>query len=387
MAQNNPLKNSLSSWKITLAIAIGLSIAVWMIYRSFNQTTFILSAKNKGNYAWIDANKNGVVDIHNNSEFIKSNHGDYSRETVSAVINSIEFGFSAWAWLFLAICFMVGRDFFYMLRIRILTKKELTWKRSFFVIMLWEFASALTPGVVGGATVAMFILNREKIDLGRSTAIVVITALLDNLFYVLMIPIVFLLIDQRDLFPLHEQGSLGVQVVFWSGFVVILTICLFLFACIFVYPNLAKKVLSFIFRFSILKRWRSSAMKTGDEIFVTSKELRNEPPSFWVKAFLSTCGSWISRYLVINALMQAFLTLSWHQHFLLLGKQLVLWLFMLVSPTPGASGVAEYAFGELLGTFTASSLLLVVLAIIWRLISYFPYLIIGAFLLPRWLRK
>ena len=60
---------------------------------------------------------------------------------------------------------------------------------------------------------------------------------------------------------------------------------------------------------------------------------------------------------------------------------------MMVSPTPGGSGVAEYAFGELLASFSTSAILIVGLAILWRLISYFPYLFIGAFILPRWLKS
>lgn len=376
-----------SGWKILLPVVIGLTIASWMIYRSVNQTTFIQVEQGSGGYKWVDANQNGKIDFHNSSEFLAVPKGNYNLETVSSVIRSIHWGAEAWFWLLMAILFMVGRDFFYMLRIRILTKKDLTWRKSFVVIMLWEFASALSPGVVGGAAVAMFILNREKIALGRSTAIVVITALLDNLFYVLMIPLVFLVIDQNNLFPTSTGSSQNIYFVFWTGFTLIATVCVFLFASIFLYPNLAKRFLGFLFRFPLLKRWRSSAIQTGEEIALTSQELKTEPVSFWLKAFFSTLGSWLSRYLVINALLQAFLQLSVFDHFLLLGKQLVLWLFMLISPTPGASGVAEYAFGELLANFTASSMLLVALAVIWRLISYFPYLLIGAILVPRWLRK
>ena len=88
-----------------------------------------------------------------------------------------------------------------------------------------------------------------------------------------------------------------------------------------------------------------------------------------------------------HCLLNAFLHLDLFENMLALGKQLVLWLFMLVSITPGGSGVAEYGFGELLSTFTTSSLLLAAMAIIWRLISYFPYLFIGSILLPRWMRR
>ena len=383
---NNPLAKSFSKWRILIPVIIGLAITSWMIYRSVSQTTFIKVEANKGDYKWADSNGNKTLDIHDESDFVAVPQGNYNLESFNSVLASIEWGAQVWFLLFMAFVFMIGRDLFYIIRIRILTKGELTWRRSFIVIMLWEFASALSPGVVGGAAVAMFILNREKIALGRSTAIVVITALLDNLFYVLMIPLVFIVIDQNMLFPESVEGSRSVQAVFWTGFAVITSLCAFLFASIFIFPNLAKTVLGFVFRIPFLKRWRNTAIQTGEEIYTTSKELKKEPVSFWIKAFLSTCGSWISRYLVINAILQAFLNLSVFEHFLLLGKQLVLWLFMLISPTPGASGIAEYAFGELLSNFTASAMMLVALAVIWRLISYFPYLIIGAVLVPRWLR-
>ena len=383
---NNPLAKSFSKWRVLIPVFMGLAIASWMIYQSVKRTTFIKVEANTGNYKWIDSSGNKTIDIHDESDFIAVPQGDYNLESFNSILASIDWGFQVWFWLLMAFVFMIGRDLFYIIRIRILTKGELSWRRSFIVIMLWEFASALSPGVVGGAAVAMFILNREKIALGRSTAIVVITALLDNLFYVLMIPLVFIVIDQNALFPESVEGSRSVQAMFWTGFAVITSICAFLFACIFIFSNLAKSVLGFMFRIPFLKRWRNSAIQTGEEIYTTSKELKKEPVSFWVKTFLSTCGSWVSRYLVINAILQAFLNLSVFEHFLLLGKQLVLWLFMLISPTPGASGVAEYAFGELLSNFTASAMLLVALALIWRLLSYFPYLIIGAVLVPRWLR-
>jgi uncharacterized protein (TIRG00374 family) len=140
-----------------------------------------------------------------------------------------------------------------------------------------------------------------------------------------------------------------------------------------------------ICRLPFLNKWRDRAAKTGEDIVIAATEFKKENLVYWIKLFLITCGSWISRYLVINAVLQAFLVLGFMDHILILGKQLVLWLFMLISPTPGASGVAEYAFGELLSGFSESALLLATMAIIWRLVSYFPYLFIGAVLLPRWI--
>jgi uncharacterized protein (TIRG00374 family) len=387
MSDPDVIKSSFQKWKIWTAIILGISVAGFMLYRSLSETRFVKVAEGTGTHKWIDSNQNGVIDFSQVADFKKEPGGNYKIETLSDVLVSISWTEKTFFWIFIALLCMVGRDFFYMWRIRLLTNHQLTWNKSFSVIMLWEFASALSPGVVGGAAVAMFILNREKIALGRSTAIVIITTMMDNLFYVMMIPLTFLFISSSDLFPHSYSGSQAIQVVFWTGYSIIAAAALLLFVALFIWPTFSKKFLGGIFSLPILKRWKSKAIQTGDDIIITSKEMKKETFLSWLKLFLVTCGSWISRYLVINAILQAFLDLTLNDHMLILGKQFVLWLFMLVSPTPGASGVAEYAFGELLVSFSESTILLAGMAVIWRLISYFPYLFIGAWILPRFLRK
>ncbi len=381
------IERSFQGWKMWLGISIGVFVAAWMLYSSISATRFIEAENGKGSYRWEDKNHNQYVDLADTKEFIYDTNGTYRKQTVSDALRLIHWTPTSFLWILVALLCVVGRDFFYMLRIRLLTHNELNWKASFYVIMLWEFASALSPGVVGGVAVAMFILNKEKIDLGRSTAIVLITAMMDNLFYVLMIPFVFLFIDSATLFPSHSFGSSSVQFIFWTGFFVFLGLTLFLFTSLFILPSFAKRILGFVFSLPFLNRRKEKVTAIGDNIEKTALLMRKEPFFFWLKVFLATCGSWISRYLVINALLQAFLQLGLLDHILLLGKQLVLWLLMRVSPTPGGSGIAEYAFGELLVDFSQSALLLASLAIVWRLMSYFPYLFIGAFLLPRWLKR
>ena len=51
------------------------------------------------------------------------------------------------------------RDAAYMLRLRILSLGSMRWRQCFDSIVLWEFASALTPSVVGGSAVAILILT------------------------------------------------------------------------------------------------------------------------------------------------------------------------------------------------------------------------------------
>lgn len=60
-------------------------------------------------------------------------------------------------WILLAFVMMAIRDLAYMYRIKVLSGNLISWRRSFPVIMLWEFASAITPTMVGGTALAFFI--------------------------------------------------------------------------------------------------------------------------------------------------------------------------------------------------------------------------------------
>ncbi len=384
---SSPLRKIAGGWKVFIAIAIGLVVSGWILYSNMNQIQFIDVDEGTGEFEWIDGNGNGVVDTHLEEDFKLSETGNYHLQTASDSLKNIDWSFHTFFWLLGAIIFTAGRDFFYMVRIRILTKNKLSWKSALYVILLWEFASAISPGVVGGAAVAMFILNREGIPFGRATAIVIITAFMDNLFYVVMIPLIFIFVSYGSVVTFGDETSTFLSMWFYGGFLIILSVCILLYLTIFWYPKLASKFLLLIFKLPFLNRWKVIAIEWGKDIELASKQFKEENRVYWFKVFGATMASWLSRYLVINAILNAFLDLGIMDNVRILGKQFVLWLFMLVTPTPGGSGMAEYAFGELLSDLGISALVLAVMALIWRLVSYFPYIFIGVILLPFWLRK
>lgn len=378
----------LSGKRILIAIAIGLSFSLYMVISAIFDVTFEEVQMGEGDYIHIESNLQ--FDKTDENQFELKENGNYIKRTYRDALRKANWTFYSFLWIVGALFMMAIRDFAYMIRIRVLTDKRLSWKQSFFVILIWEFASALSPGVVGGAAVAMFILAREKIEMGRATAIVVVTALMDNLFYIVMTPLVFLFISNADLFPVGNETSFissNTQTIFWLGFSIIVGVCTVLFVSIFFYPKLIKLIITLIFRLPFLKRWKEGAMQTGEDVMVTSRELRGKPVSYWFISFGATIMSWVARYLVINFILMAFVEIGFLDNVLIFGKQLIMWLIMLVSPTPGGSGIAEVIFADLLGNFVASSLLISALAILWRLISYFPYLFIGFILFPRWLKS
>lgn len=348
--KSNPIRQLLSPGKILIPIGIGIALVAFFLIRDYNAQKQALAAIN---WTWT-------------STF----------------------------WFGVALIMVALRDIGYMIRIRILTDYKLNWRQAFDVIMLWEFASSITPSIVGGSSVAIFIVNREKISLGRSTAVVMITAFLDELFYVLMVPLLLVIVGWSDLFPMALQKSffgftLGAREIFIVGYVFILMLITMIWLGIFRYPLAAKKLLIAVFSLRFLKRWQKGAEETGEDLMITSKELKEKPRSFWLNAFVATFLSWTARFWVVNFLILSFtlVDISLLEHFLIYARQLVMWVILLISPTPGGSGVAEVAFSGFLQQFISPVGLAISIGVIWRIISYYPYLLMGAIILPRWIQR
>jgi hypothetical protein len=296
-------------------------------------------------------------------------------------------------WIFMAFVMMVIRDGAYMIRIRALTDDKLNWKSAFNVIMLWEFASALAPGMLGGGFVfAIFILNRERINMGKSITAIMLSSFQDGVFLAIMAPIVYFIIGKEHLFATIDVSStatssmgLGFILTFWIVYFIILAYKVFVAYALFGNPRYVKWLLVKLFSLPLLKRWKHNALETGNQLIVASKGLKNKSKKFWINSFAGTFASWTARYCIVNCLILAFNTEA-VANFVIFGRQIVVGIIVLFSPTPGGSGIAEFMFNRFLGEFTPVGLS-ASLGLLWRLISYYPYLFIGAIVLPRWIRK
>jgi len=287
-------------------------------------------------------------------------------------------------WLLMAVLFMVGRDFGYMWRLRLLSNQRIKWKQSFKVIMLWEFTSAVTPFAVGGTSVAVVYVHKEGISVGRSSAIVMATSLLDELYFVIMFPLILLFVGSCDLFQVNSNAiTNSLLMLSWIGYFLKLAWVLLLSYGMFINPVAISKMIVSVFNLPFLRRWKAGAEKAGTDIINSSIEFKQQSLIYWAKALLSTFISWSSRYFVINAIFMAFFVVD--DHLLLFARHLVMWLVLLVMPTPGGSGFAELLFKNFMGNFIPYSGLTYGFALLWRLISYYPYLILGAIIFPRWI--
>ncbi|MEO1055116.1 MAG: lysylphosphatidylglycerol synthase transmembrane domain-containing protein [Bacteroidota bacterium] len=288
----------------------------------------------------------------------------------------------------LAFLMLLIRDVSYVYRIRTISSKELSWKSSIYVILLWEFSSAVTPSVVGGTAIAIFIIFKEGINPGKSMAYAMITAVLDNCFFVFAVPIAYAFMGS-DIIPSISSEILGSQVslmtIFGISYTLIIFYTMLMVIAILLKPRVLKRFLITITKPKFLRRWRKGAYARGEEIIETSAQLKGKSAGYWIRIVLATIVIWSSRYAVLNFIVASYVDISMMDHLQVFGNHLSLWITMLLSPTPGSSGTAEYFFTEFFWTFLQDFTLAT--ALFWRFITYYPYLILGALILPSWLRR
>ncbi len=330
---------SKTGWKVALATLIGIGAVAWMFSREFNP------------------------------EAVKGLHFD-ARMVMCLILAAIA---------------MCGRDFGLAWRFRAITDGELPWKRAFQVDLMCAFTSAITPSAVGGSPAAIFYLTREGISFGRATTLTLTTLMLDELFFVVFCPILVLLLPFDQLFG-HGGAVLGsVRIVFWTVYSAIVLYTGLLYAGILWRPQAVARTLRRLFSLRWLRRWQGGVVKMTDNMIATSAHVRGCSGRWWLQVFGATVVSWFSRYLVVNALFWGFVPSA--DGLLVFGRQFVVWVVLMVSPTPGGSGVSEWLFSNYYGDLIGNVSMALVLAIIWRLYSYYVYLVAGAFLVPRYFRK
>lgn len=296
--------------------------------------------------------------------------------------------------LSLGVLAVTSRDFAFMYKLRLSTGNKMTWLKTFQTITMWEFGACITPKI-SEAPFTLFVLKNSGLTYGKSVAVLMLNAFFDNMAFVLVFSILYLLLgnnmflfsfDCPDLAG-HQimQGIRGFADKAWIGYVIILSACIFLGVALFILPHATKKFFHHISSFRIFSRFQKSFAHLGDEVEITAHEFRNKPTSFWIKMSIATFINWISRYLLAVSLLYAFAVTDF-DFITVLSRQYVLWIFTSIPTTPGATGVAELSFIALNCEFMPVGLSAAI-ALVWRMYSYYLYLILGMIVLPRWAKQ
>ena len=273
------------------------------------------------------------------------------------------------------------RDYLYVLRIRLLLDRKISWGSAVVIIILWEFSSAVTPSAIGGGFIAVFLFLHEGIKLGRAIAYVLVSAVFDNYFFLFAVPLSYFgLLNKHEIFSNNLLFT-----SFWISYFLIFLYAFCMSCALFWKPDFFKLLMVKITSVKFLQRFRNKAIDQGDELIQSSKVLKEHGLIFWMIIFIITFITWGSRYLILNFIIDGFVNFSYQEHVGILCKHLIIWITMLISPTPGGSGIIEYCFNifykNVLGEYT------IPISIIWRFLTYYVYLFLGFFILPSWLKN
>lgn len=306
-------------------------------------------------------------------------------------LRAIDWSITAFTWILVSILVYSMRHVLYSYRLRVLSEGDFSWGKSIELVTILEFASAVSPTNFGGSAVAFFLLIQENISAARATAIVIYTIIADTLFFVFSFPIIYLLMGRNFFLPSAEVstgwGGMGVTlVIVW---VIMAAYGLLLLYGLFVQPKHIKRFLSFVARWPFLKKSRDRIEKAAEDIEVSSLHIRNMSWRFHSKLIFATLLAWIVRFFTVSAILIALnpsMSQTLYDHIILLGRGESLYAITAYSPTPGGSGVAEIIFGQFYSEYISPGIA-VIAALLWRVITYYPYLILGVIIIPNWIRK
>jgi len=293
-------------------------------------------------------------------------------------------------WIGLSIFLYVLRHMFYAWRLKILTGEAFSWSKCVELIFIWEFSSAVSPSSIGGSAVALFLLAQEKIGAAKTVSVILYTMVLDTLFFLITIPLLVFTIGPDVIRPdLTSFNLTGYTLTLFIIYIFIFSYGIMFFYGLFFSPEKIRGFMLWLSNFKWLKRWKENLSQIGDDVVKTAKEVSEENLFFHFKSFIATCGAWITRFLAINCLIIALIPetpLDSFTQYLLYGRAEIMHSITQFSPTPGGAGVMEYLFGGFFTDYIPKGIAFLV-ALLWRIITYYPYLIIGVIIIPNWIRK
>ena len=293
-------------------------------------------------------------------------------------------------WIFAAIFAYVLRHLFYSFRLSILTDWEFSLKKSVELIFIWEFASAVSPTSIGGSAVALFLLAQEKIKGAKAITAVMYSVIIDTLFFVISLPLLYFtigpIIIRPEMHSIHDMNGYGFT-FFGVWFFMLAYGMLMLYGLI--KPRIVRRLLVSLSKVFFLEKYKEDLVKVGRDIRDTAKEIKKKKLSYHFSVILCTFGAWVLRFLAVNFIIIAFIKsipLDFYNQIIIYARNETMYAITQFSPTPGAAGVSELLFGGFFSDYIPKGVGSIV-ALIWRLITYYPYLILGVILVPNWLRK
>ncbi|MFN8319994.1 MAG: flippase-like domain-containing protein [Saprospiraceae bacterium] len=249
----------------------------------------------------------------------------------------------------------------------------ISFKSAFAIVMANDIGAAITPTAVGGGPVKIGMLVNKGMPAPKATFMVLLSATEDIIFYGTGIVLTLLYMH-------HVIEQLGAYLLKHSSLLIGLSI--FLLAIILGWKTvklIIKKILSYfpeswqlrLSRFNAgLRHYFSDIGQTYLDVVKTGK---------WRLAvsIIILFYQWFTKFTILAIILISLdIPFTWFDMYI---KQWIIWMGMLIIPTPGASGGAEAAFLVLFKGSLSGDLPNLIVST-WRFFTYYFILILSVIL-------
>lgn len=257
-------------------------------------------------------------------------------------------------------------------------KKDFKYSSAVILLLRTQFVNAITPFATGGQPYQVYYLNKEGVRSSTSTSII-----LEN-FIVYQIALVFLGIVAMmcnfffHIFPHNDILTHLITLGFVINTVVIIVSFIVAFG-----KKISKKIINFginiLSKLRIVKDKEAKLEKWNESItnfHKSAKVLMNDKKLFFSMIFVNLVALSILYMIPVFVLYAAGNFNSVNVGLAIIASAYVMLIGSFV-PIPGGTGGLEYGFIKFYGFFIQGSLLSTTM-LIWRFITYYFGLIVGA---------
>ncbi len=276
---------------------------------------------------------------------------DFSKFSVGWLLVAMFLALLPWAWHALRLA--IWGNFFGV---------EIAWKNLFRIAVATDVGGVVTPSAIGGAPLKMTMLVQHGYSPGHAATLTLWGSIEDALFYLLAIPISLFLTQNWDN-PILLSTAQFFKEHKWKAVGVVAGSLLVGYLLKTLSP---KKISTTNWGKSIQNLWAECSMAFS---LIFSK---GRKPFIW--SLLAISAQWLTRFSILLAVVRMFGIEADFTKLLLL--QWMVFVAMLFTPTPGATGGAEASFllvfaGSLPDGMASMAMLG------WRLLTYYFILVVG----------
>jgi|AP95_1055475.scaffolds.fasta_scaffold18701_2 uncharacterized protein (TIRG00374 family) len=275
-------------------------------------------------------------------------------------------------------------------RISFISRHALGFKAGVRSQLAWDFASNISPSLVGGAPLTAYYIARESrmssgktIAIGDVSAVMTYVMLLDQVWFSLSVPVILVSAFYMEVIP-SSVGLVGLWTAIAYFILLMAYAGLFAYATLF-HPELLGKVANRVFRLPFLRRYKDRVAGEMEQFSARASVLRRQKSDFFLRGFLLTSGTWMARYSLAVFVIWSFVPDV--DMLLLFIRSMAMNISALVMPTPGGAGGVEGLYALFFGDLLPDTSLLVPSLLTWRILGYYIFLVFGISLSTRHIQR